>query len=148
MAKNTHTKNTGKINRQPGAVNYAYKPHLIGAVIKEIIERKALDPQQVADQMGITLRSLVRWYERKYLFVEQMYDISEVLQENLFLEYHPNVPPPPDPSEEIKKDNVLLKTEVERLTNENGIKQNRITKLEGQKELLDEQVAEFMRRKG
>lgn len=128
--------------------NYAYKPMKIGPLIKQIVEERGFNEKYLAPKLDRYWRTIYRWYERTYLNIAEMMKASEVLGVNLFLLYHPNVKPLPDPTEPLRKEIEALKKENEELRNENGILKNRITRLDGQIDKLDEQVAEFMKRKG
>ena len=84
--------------------NYLQQPPLIGAVLKQKAKALNLKPKQIAPIIKRNWRSIYAIYKRKYLKMPEMIVWSEVLNENLFLLYHPNVEPKPDPrDEEIEK---------------------------------------------
>jgi hypothetical protein len=114
---------------------YSYKPYKIGAVIKQIMAEKQLDKKVIAQQLGITLRAFELWYDREYLPMEEMLQLSELIDYNLVHEYHPNVKPLPNPLQAqldeardqlreldiLKRETAMLKTKNNRLEGENDI---------------------------
>ena len=78
-------------------VNCAYKPMLIGAIIRECCKSANISPKQLAEQLGIEHRSSYRLFYRKEVSLPLLLKLSEIVQKNLLLHYHPNVPPLPNP---------------------------------------------------
>ncbi len=129
-------------------INYASKPLLLGAVVKNIIDTNGLDEKIVAKQMGITLRTLRNWYTREYLLPDIMFDLSAVLGENLFAHYHPNLKPKPDPAVELRKELAAERQEIIRLENELRTSRELGIKQDGVIEALKELLADAVKRKG
>ena len=140
MEKKT-TPLTNKKSPDAGSgANYAYKPLLIGAVIKSKAEEKKLKPKDVAAYLGIKTRQVYRIYKMKYVDMPMLFKCSEMLQENLLLEYHPNVKPLPNPLQEVvdrlssyNKDDESYKGKCEAL-------QKKVIVLEGKNEMLQDLV--------
>src|SRR4051812_36045699 len=109
----------GSIVQNP--VSYAYKPSRIGAVIQEHITRLNISVQTVAEFMDVTERTVNRWYTRAYLSFPQVLRLSELLQVNLLLEYHPNVKPLPNPLQADLDKNKGYAEDREELVNQVGI---------------------------
>ena len=97
MAKGVSKSEKQVATAAPTGVNHASAPLLMGAVVKNKAAARGLSPQQVAEYLHMEKRSVYRFFKRKYLSVPEMMDCSVMLQENLFNEYHPDLPPPPDP---------------------------------------------------
>ncbi len=115
---------------KPSGASYAYKPFSIGAFIKNKLEEKRITPVQFAQMLGVTRSNVYRLFERKWMSVQQLLRISEILGENLLLQYHPNVKPQPHP---LQAENAQLKTENELLKqqavqNQNLEEENKILK--------------------
>lgn len=134
----TTPKLTASVSNNP--VDYTLAPAAIGAVLKEKAAGMALTPKIIAEKIGINKRSIYGIYKRKYLTIPEMNQWSEVLNENLFTLYHPNVKPLPDPRDaEIEKLKGYVK-HLEDVENKNGILKNHNIKLEAKIELLMEQL--------
>ncbi len=69
----------------------------IGAVIETIMTAKNISKETIATLMGVTVRCVEKWLDSRFLPIQRMLKLSEVLGENLLLHYHPNVKPLPNP---------------------------------------------------
>src|SRR5260221_385907 len=120
MAKNNAGKKTLPTDAGEKITSYAYKPKLIGPVIAEIMERKQIDIKTIASKMDVTEHTVRNWLTYEYLSVDIMMQLSELLDQDLLLEYRSNVKPLPNPlQEELDKKNGYLK-EMEEIENENA----------------------------
>ena len=91
---------------------YSYKPHLIGSVIKTICEQKHITPSELARRVGVDKGNIYRLFTTRTMAMPMLFKMSEALDENLLLHYHPNVKPLPNP---LQAENEQLKTENEKL---------------------------------
>lgn len=131
-------------------VNIGLKPnvHRAGRCIKRRriknkAEEKKLKPKDVAGYLGIKPRQVYRIYKMKHVDMPMLFQCSEMLHENLLLEYRPNVKPLPNPLQEENdrlrsyvKDDETYKGKYEAL-------QKKVIVLEGQIELLERMVKEL-----
>ncbi|MES2619784.1 MAG: helix-turn-helix domain-containing protein [Bacteroidota bacterium] len=108
--------------------SYSYKPLLIGAVIKTLCEQKHITPAELAKRVGVNKGNIYRLFTTRTMALPMLFKMSEALDENLLLHYHPNVKPLPNPlqaeCEQLKAENEQLKQSVlqlQTLTDENKI---------------------------
>ncbi len=131
-----------KSKNSPSGANYAYKPLYFGKLVKEKARLKQMSNQEVADYLEMNVRSIPRYFRKKTPTLDDLFQCSEMLQEDLLLEYHPNVKPLPNPLQEENdrlrsyvKDDETYKGKYEAL-------QKKVIVLEGQIELLERMVKE------
>ncbi len=134
-------------------VNIGLKPnvHRAGRYIKRRriknkAEEKKLKPKDVAGYLGIKPRQVYRIYKMKHVDMPMLFQCSEMLQENLLLEYRPNVKPLPNPLQEENdrlhsyvKDDESYKGRYEALQKKNLM-------YEAQIEVLEKLVMELKKR--
>src|SRR5688572_24293675 len=91
----------------------AYKPSMIGPVIKQICIEKHITPVELARRLGLQHRNIYRLFKSRQMAMPMLFKMSEALGENLLLRYHPNVPVPADTKEadiqRLQKENEELK---------------------------------------
>jgi len=96
--------------------SYASKPFSIGAVIKRISEEKHITPIELEKRMGLIHQNIYRLFKAKTLSMKQFFAVSEALEENLLLLFHPNVKPLPNPLQaeldQLKAENEILKAQL------------------------------------
>ena len=147
MAKKTNPKNNPANPSSESVINYASKPRLIGAVIKNIVDQKRLDEQEIADRMNRTLHTMRTWYKMEYLPVPIMMELSPLLGENLIAHYHPDIKPAPDPCAALQRQIDALKQEMKMMDEDAAKAKVEIIRLEAKIELLMEQLEEERKRK-
>jgi transcriptional regulator with XRE-family HTH domain len=118
------------------SVNYASKPKKIGAVIKDIMDQQKKETAALAEYMDVTTRTVERWYTWEYLHIEDLMKISEWLGVELLNYYHSNVKPETAETELLKQKLEAAYERIDELENQNGIKDNRITRLEAKLEVF------------
>jgi len=93
---------------------------MIGPVIKRIAEEKNILPSELERRLGMSDRNIYRLFRAKTLSMKQFFAVSEALEENLLLHFHPNVKPLPNPLEavldELKAENETLKAQLKELS--------------------------------
>ncbi len=132
--KKTHPSTLPKVD--PSS-KYSYSPFSIGFEIKKIAVEKRIANDDLSRALSITNRNINRLFKAKIMSMKKLLKVSEVLQENLLLRYHPNVPPVANP---LQEENNALKTENEEL--KEHLKQTRQTaeeniRLKAQLEILE-----------
>jgi hypothetical protein len=115
MAKNKKRNTLPASPVLPTGENYAYKPFKIGPVLQAKAVAKGFDEKYIAAYLGIYWRSVYKIFEQSMLSIPKLMKWSEMFEENLLLLYRPNVKPPADPCEQMVKENVSLRKEVDRL---------------------------------
>ncbi len=91
---------------------YSFSPLSIGAVIKSIVTEKRISNRDLAPALNTSMGNINRLYKARTMTLRKLLKVSELLQENLLLRYHPNVPPVENP---LKAENEALKKEVAEL---------------------------------
>jgi hypothetical protein len=127
---------------------YSYKPRLIGVVIKRIMAEKQLDKKVIAQQMGVSLRTFELWYEAEYLPMKHMMKLSPLLDYNLFLEYHPNMKPAPNPLQAQLDEAKEAIAERDLLKRENAALKTKNIQLEAANDTYRDMLEKFAGRKG
>ena len=148
MLKKTITNNKHTSNGLHTTENYGFEPPRIGPLLKQKAETLKLKPKHVAPLVDRETESIYRIYKRKYLTMPEMKTWSEALRENLLPLYHPNIKPLPTAEEALRKELEEVKKERDELRNDLVIEKNHGLKLEGKIEVLEEQAAEFWRKRG
>jgi len=118
------------------SVSYASKPKKIGTVIKDMMEQQKKERAALAEYMGVTTRTVRRWFTSDILPVEHIRRISEWLGVELLNYYHSNVKPETAETELLKQKLEAAYERIDELENQNGIKDNRITRLEAKLEVF------------
>ena len=119
---------------------YSYKPFSIGPLIKHIVKEKRINRHQLAERLNIEKNSVYKIFNLKHPDILYLMRLSEALDENLLLEYHPNVKPKPNPLEaenlQLKTENTQLKAQVTAL--QNATEENKL--LKAQLDVLKEMI--------
>lgn len=128
--------------------NHTFGPARIGPILKARADELKLKPKMLAPLVNRDWRTIYPTYKRKYLRVPEMETWSKALNMDLFALYQPKVDASPKEAEALRKELEEVKKERDALLVEVGQLNNKVTRLEGQKDLLEEQVDQYMRRKG
>jgi cell division protein FtsB len=91
---------------------YLVKPLSIGAVIKQIVFEKRIPRSELAARLKMKQRSVYRIFNLKHPKILHLLRLSEAIDENLLLQYHPNVKPIANP---LEAENTQLKSEIAQL---------------------------------
>ena len=138
MAKNNANEKVPATTWQPPTPNNAYKPFKIGPVIKQICQEKHITPMELERRMKLEHRNVYRLFNSKQMAMPMLFKVSEALGVNLLLEYHPNVPPVPNPlkaeNTELKKENAEHKQQLMEM---NALR-DEVKVLKGQLHILQE----------
>jgi hypothetical protein len=138
MAKNSANSKVPSTTWQAPSANHAYKPLKIGPVIKQICEEKHITPMELERRMKLEHRNVYRLFNSKQMAMPMLFKVSEALGVNLLLEYHPTVPPVPNPlkaeNAELKQENAELKQQL----NEMNALRDEVKVLKGQLHILQE----------
>lgn len=86
--------------------------------------------------MHVSKRTVRRWFTSDILPVEHIRKISEWLGVELLNYYHSNVKPETAETELLKQKLEAAYERIDELENQNGIKDNRITRLEAKLEVF------------
>lgn len=121
------------------SINYAFKPRLIGAVIKDLMEQQKKDPAGLGQFMKITKRTAQRWLEIEFLPIPRLMKLSEWLGEDLLRRYRSNVKPLLEEAIKLHEQKLAdAAKQIAELQNTITIQQNHIARLEAQQEVYKE----------
>ncbi|MES2620098.1 MAG: hypothetical protein V4615_04530 [Bacteroidota bacterium] len=123
---------------QKNIVNYALKPHKIGAVIEGLMKEQQKEVEALAQYMDVTPRTVKRWFTMDILPMKHIRKISEWLGVELLTYYRSNVKPDTKELELLQEKLAAANEEIAELKNDVGIKQNRISRLEAKLEVYAE----------
>ena len=67
-----------KTTNKPSGINYAYKPLYFGKLVKEKARLKQMSNRDVADYLGMHVRSIPRFFRKKTPTLADLFKCSEM----------------------------------------------------------------------
>ncbi len=124
-------------------VSRAYKPFLIGSVIKTVMEEQHKKIEDVAKFMDVDKRTVRNWLVSAFLPVPIILKLSEFFNKNLMLQYHPDVDDPENPLAPVVAKLQKEKEELLEVKEELREAKEEILKLEGKLEEAEKIIGQF-----